>query len=107
MHPRASIMTCMAWTDDYEMCLVGSESGDFVYCVFPDKKNISVGDSVSACAGGVHSIIANGSSLSSALPTSDARSNASNTDEYGRIRADLRQIRLTAAKYVFDYSKYG
>ena len=52
--------TCAAWTDDYEMVLVGSESGDFVYCMFPDKKNISVCDSVSACAGGVHSICASG-----------------------------------------------
>ena len=52
--------TCAAWTDDYEMALVGSESGDFVYCMFPDKKNITVCDSVSACAGGVHSICASG-----------------------------------------------
>ena len=52
--------TCCAWTDDYEMALVGSESGDFVYCMFPDKKKISVCDSVSACAGGVHSIVASG-----------------------------------------------
>jgi cilia- and flagella-associated protein 52 len=59
--------TCASWSDDFEMCLVGSESGDFVFCVFPDKKNISVGDSVNACAGGVHSILSTGSLIDDSI----------------------------------------
>ena len=48
--------TSVAWSDDYELCVLGSVSGDFGFCAFLDKRSLTLCDCVDAASGGVNSI---------------------------------------------------
>ena len=52
--------TCLSWSDDYELLVLGTESGDFCFCAFVDKRSLTLCDSVTATSGGVHAVHCDG-----------------------------------------------
>lgn len=55
--------TSVAWSDDFELVVLGSKSGDFAFCAFLDKRSLSLCDCVDATSGGVNAICSDGNFL--------------------------------------------